>query len=180
MSRIGKKVIVLPSATTLQFDPITRILIVKGALGELQKQIHPCITINQDGDNITLTVNKENDRLERAIWGTTRAIISNLLIGVSTGFSRQVELNGVGFKMELVSDKLTIYIGFSHPVIVPLPSAIKLTLNKNQLSGTSIDNELIGNFFSNIHNLKPADVYKHKGFKFADRFYPKKVVKKTK
>lgn len=180
MSRIGKKVIVLPTSITLNFDPISRVLVVKGPLGELTKNIHPCVTITQDAGSVTLTVTKENDTLQRAIWGTTRAIINNLIIGVSTGFSRQLELNGVGFKMELASDKLTLFIGFSHSVIVDIPSEIKLTLNKNQLSGTSIDNEMIGNFFANIHNRKPADVYKHKGFKMPGRFYRKKVVKKTK
>ena len=92
---------------------------------------------------------------------------------------KEVELNGVGFRMELAKD-LTCFLGFSHPVVLPIPSQISLNLEKNVLKGKSIDKQLLGNFFSNLHNIKPCDVYKQKGFKFPGRFYRKKVGKKGK
>jgi len=99
--------------------------------------------------------------------------------GVATGYNKELELNGVGFRMEL-GKQLILYIGYSHPVNVDIPDDIKLTLEKNVLKGTSIDKQSLGNFFSYVHNLKPCDVYKQKGFKFPGRFYRKKVGKKGK
>jgi large subunit ribosomal protein L6 len=101
-----------------------------------------------------------------------------MVIGVSTGFTKELELNGVGYKMELSGQTLTVYIGFSHPVKLDIHPAIKLSLNKNLLSGTSYDKQLLNNFFGNLHEMKPCDPYKHKGFKFPGRFYIKKVGKK--
>lgn len=180
MSRVGKKVIELPDKVTVEYDSKTNTVTVKGALGELSRQLYRDIKLQIDGNNITLTVKNPDDKFQRAIWGTSRAIVQNMVDGVSKGFNKEVELNGVGYKMELAGNTLTLYIGYSHSVKVDVPTGIKLTLNKNLLTGTSINKELIGNFFSTIHNMKPADPYKHKGFKFPGRFYRKKVVKKTK
>lgn len=180
MSRIGKKIIVLPSNVELKYDEQTRLISVKGPLGELVRTISDCVLISNENGNITIAVKDENDRKQKAIWGTSRAVINNMIVGVSTGFNKTVELNGVGFRMELTPTVLTLYIGFSHPVLVEIPPLVKLTLTKNVLSGTSIDKELIGDFFSSVHNRKICDPYKQKGFKFPGRFYRKKVVKKGK
>lgn len=180
MSRIGKKVITLPEKVELNYNHDEHLIVVKGPLGELSRVLHSCTIVEIEGKVVNISVKNPDDKFERSIWGTTRAIIQNMIDGVSTGFSKNMELNGVGFKMELAADTLTLFIGFSHPVKVTVPGGIKLTLNKNQLSGTSINNEVLGNFFSSVHNMKICDPYKQKGFKFPDRFYRKKVVKKTK
>jgi large subunit ribosomal protein L6 len=180
MSRIGKKTISIPSNVQIDFDSVNKNIKVKGSLGELKKILHNCITISIQDNELNVGVKDEDDKFQRAIWGTTRAIIYNLVEGVTKGFERKIELNGVGYKMELSDKALTAYIGFSHPVVIEIPSGIKLTLNKNLLTGYAINNEEIGNFFSSLHNLKPCDPYKQKGFKFPGRFYRKKVVKKNK
>lgn len=179
MSRVGKNPVLLPTAVSAEYDNTSRVLVVKGPLGTLQFSVANNAKVELVDNSIQVTVINPTDRYQRALWGTTRAVINNLVEGVSKGYEKVLELNGVGFRMEL-AQKLTLYIGFSHPVIVEIPSDIKLSLEKNVLKGTSIDKQAIGNFFSYIHNMKPCDVYKQKGFKFPGRFYRKKVGKKGK
>lgn len=179
MSRVGKQPITIPSGVNVNFDTNTRNFDVSGPLGKLSFVVSKLVSLNTEPSLLTLSVENPEDKFDKAIWGTTRAIIQNLVEGVTVGFSKQVELNGVGYRMELASD-LTLFIGFSHPVKVQIPKEISLTLEKNVLKGKSLDKQLIGNFFSTIHNTKPCDVYKQKGFKFPDRFYPKKIGKKGK
>ncbi len=179
MSRIGKKPIEVPANVEVSFDEASRLLKVKGAKGALEYVVPAYVKFNQSENQITLEVGNENEKRQRSIWGTARSLINNMIEGVSKGFVREVELNGVGFKMEL-GTQLTVYIGYSHPVKVNIPEGVKLTLEKNVLKGESHDKELIGNFFANLHDMRPADVYKHKGFKFPGAYYRKKVGKKTK
>lgn len=179
MSRVGKNPVILTSGVTATYDDAQKNLVVKGPLGELDFKISSFINLEITPSEIVVTVNNPEEKMERALWGTVRAIIQNMVTGVSAGFEKEVELNGVGFRMELANN-LTCYLGFSHPVILDIPSQISLNLEKNVLKGKSIDKQLLGNFFSNLHNIKPCDVYKQKGFKFPGRFYRKKVGKKGK
>jgi large subunit ribosomal protein L6 len=177
MSRIGKKIISLPTTVNVTIDGQN--ITVKGPKGELSTQIHSCIKAILTGSELTFEIVDPSFKNAQAQWGTARANVNNLVVGVTDGFTRTLELNGVGYKMELGA-KLTLYIGFSHSVIVEIPSIIKLELNKNVLTGTSIDKQVLGDFMTRIHDKKPCEVYKHKGFKFPERFYRKKAAKKTK
>jgi len=177
MSRIGKQKITIPSGVTITLNDETRIITVKGSKGELTQALHHLVSIVIDNNEVSFLVKNELDTQERALWGTTRALVANMVKGVTEGFKQSLELNGVGYRMELAKN-LTLHIGFSHPVVVDIPEKIKLTLNKNVLEGESTDKQLIGDFFTTVHNLKPCEPYKHKGFKFPGRFYPKKEGKK--
>lgn len=181
MSRVGKKAIILPEKVQFNFDDSTRAVKVTGPLGELSFRVHPQVRLDVQPGQVTVTVENEEDSKQRALWGTTQAVLSNLVEGVTQGFTKEVELNGVGFKMELDGTKknLTVYIGYSHPVKVDVPEGVQLDLQKNTLSGKSINKELLGNFFTNLHDLKPCDPYKQKGFRFPGRYYLKKVGKKA-
>ncbi len=180
MSRIGKKIITIPNNVTFNFDEINRVVLVRGPRGELKlEKINTVISFSEEDKILSVKIKDENNSSQKAVWGTTRAIVSNLIEGVTNGFKKELELNGVGYKMEL-AEKLTLHIGFSHPVVVDIPTGVKLTLNKNVLSGECNDKHLIGDFFTNVHNMKPCEVYKHKGFKFPGRVYRKKVGKKGK
>ena len=169
----------LPSGVTFDYNDATNLVSVKGSLGELSKKFTTTVSFKVENNEVTVLIKDETDDFQKAMWGTARSIVNNMVEGVSKGFTKEIELNGVGYRMELGSE-LTLYIGFSHPVKVQIPSGIKLSLNKNLLSGTSSDKELLGDFFSKIFNMKPCDVYKHKGFKFPGKFYKKKVGKKGK
>lgn len=176
MSRVGKKVISIDKSVELKLDGNQ--VVVVGPKGTLSTNILDFITIEQKESEIQVGIKKEKDNFQKAVWGTTRAILANMVTGVTTGFTKEVELNGVGFKMELSGQNLTLNIGFSHPVKIVVPDGINLTLTKNVLSGTSLDKQLLNNFFGNLHEMKPCDPYKQKGFKFPGRFYIKKVGKK--
>jgi large subunit ribosomal protein L6 len=177
MSRVGKKIITIPQGVEVKAE--NNQIIVKGPNGELSIAVKPFVSIDIKDGVLQVSVDNEKDKTQKAIWGTTRALIANNITGVTEKFKKEVELNGVGFRMEL-KDKLILHIGYSHPVEVEIPSNITLALNKNVLSGESIDKQSIGDFFTMIHDMKPCDVYKQKGFKFPGRFYPKKVGKKAK
>jgi large subunit ribosomal protein L6 len=180
MSRIGKKIIEIPTNVTVEYTNATNKITAKGSLGYLELVIPSFLTLEINENKINVLVENENDKKQRSSWGTYRSLIDNLLIGVSKGYSREMELNGVGFKMELQGQNLTLYIGFSHTVNIVTPDSIKLAINKNIISGESIDKQALGDFFMKIHNMKPCDVYKQKGFKIPNRYYRKKVGKKAK
>lgn len=179
MSRVGKQPVIIPTGVSIKFDNKTSIFEVTGPLGSLNFQVSKVVSLDIKENSIDILVKNPDDKFDRAIWGTTRAIIQNLVEGVTKAFTKELELNGVGYRMELASD-LVLYIGFSHPVKISIPKNISLSLEKNLLKGKSLDKQLLGNFFSTIHNMKPCDVYKQKGFKFPGRFYPKKIGKKGK
>lgn len=176
MSRVGKKII--PTDKNVDIKVNENLVTVKGPKGTLSITVLPFVKVNLDNNILNVTVENPKEKFQRAIWGTTRALVNNMIVGVTDGFKKEVELNGVGFKMELVGQNLTAYIGFSHPVKLIVPDLIKLELTKNVLSGVSIDKQLLNNFFGNLHEMKPCDPYKQKGFKFPGRFYIKKVGKK--
>jgi len=179
MSRIGKLPVIIPKEVQVDFDSKTRFFSVKGPLGKNQILVHPKVLISLTENKVAVNVNSISNKQERSLWGTYRSLIQNLVTGVSTAFVKQVELNGVGYKMEL-KDKLVLFIGYSHPIEITIPEGISLDLKKNLLSGKSVDKQQIGDFFTKIHNLKPCDPYKQKGFKFPGKFYTKKEGKKSK
>jgi large subunit ribosomal protein L6 len=180
MSRIGKKIIEIPTNVVINYDITKNIIIAKGLLGSLELTIPSFLSLDISDDKVIVKVENETDKKQRSSWGTYRSLIDNLIIGVSKGYTREMELNGVGFKMELQGQNLTLYIGFSHTVQIVTPDSIKLAINKNVISGESIDKQILGDFFMKIHNMKPCDVYKQKGFKIPNRYYRKKVGKKAK
>jgi large subunit ribosomal protein L6 len=176
MSRVGKKLIPIDQNVKVELNDNR--VVVSGPNGTLTTTILDFVSVKIEDNNISVSVIKESDKFQKANWGTARAIIANMVTGVSKGFAKEMGLNGVGFKMDVTGDILTLNIGFSHPVKIKVPKEIKLTITKNVLSGTSFDKQLLNNFFGNIHEMKPCDPYKQKGFKFPNRFYVKKVGKK--
>ncbi len=177
MSRVGKLPVIIPQGVQVNYDEVTRIFVAKGKLGEDSCKIHELVKLDIKPEEIIVSVKNPENKVERSLWGTTRSILNNLVIGVSQGFSKQLELNGVGYKMEL-RDKLILNLGFSHPVEISVPAEINIKVEKNLLSGTSYSKQAIGDFFTYIHDLRPCEPYKHKGFKFSDRYYIKKEIKK--
>ena len=178
MSRIGKKIIEIPSGVTITIDSATNKVSVSGKLGQLEEILLPFVKVSQEGSVLTLNIEKENDKFQRAIWGTSRALVANMIVGVSEGYKKELELNGVGYRMEVAGKDLKLAIGFSHPVLVPIPAEVKVSIDKNLLTATSFHKQVLGHFVQYVHDLKPCDPYKHKGFKYPGKYYPKKVGKK--
>lgn len=179
MSRIGKKVIELPTGVTFNYNEEDRVVTVKGKLGELHQNILSFVSLKKEENQVLISVENPEDKFQRAMWGTTRALIHNMVVGVSEGYQNKITLTGVGFKINLVGKTLVMSLGFSHEVKVDVPENIQAEVKNNELTGTSIHKQGLNQFFTMIHDLKPADVYKHKGFKFPGRFYIKKEGKKA-
>lgn len=180
MSRIGKKIIPVPSGVTVEVKDAE--VKVKGPKGELELRLDPQVELTQkatdDGSVLELTArDAENDS---AIWGTMRALVANMIIGVTEGWTKALELNGVGFKLALQGQKLKMSLGFSHEVEYELPKEVTGAVEGNILTLTSIDKQLVGKVAAEIRALKKPEPYKGKGFRYTDETIRRKVGKAAK
>jgi large subunit ribosomal protein L6 len=178
MSRIGKKPINIPSEVTVNLDG--QFVNVKGPKGELHYQVHPHIKITQVDNLLNLTIKDDKNKKDKALWGTNRQLVANLIIGVSKGFVKQLEINGVGYKWELKGDTLILYVGYSHPVEFKIPANITIKIEKNLLTLESIDKHLVGEIAANIRKIRKPEPYKGKGIKYIDEVIIRKAGKQVK
>ncbi len=177
MSRIGKLPITIPSGTTVKLDGDR--IYVKGARGTLERTINPGVTVNVDGDIIT--VNRFDDsRKSRSLQGLTRALIANMVHGVSEGFKKELIVNGVGYKVDVKGKQLVMHLGFSHPIEFDLPDGISVKVEKQKeihvlLEGH--DKELLGLTAARIRQFRPPEPYKGKGIIYSDETIIRKAGK---
>lgn len=165
MSRIGRKPIIV--SENIQVRQAGDKIFVKGPLGELSIDILSGIKI-QIKDKI-VSVERSNDQDEtRAFHGLTRALLTNAIHGVSEGFTKQLELRGVGYKAEVQQDKVILHVGFSHTVPLPVPEGIKVAVEKNQIIISGIDKQQVGQFAAKIRAIRPPEPYKGKGIRYVD------------
>lgn len=164
MSRIGKQEIVVPGNVELKIEQDR--ISVKGPKGKLEVPLHPKIQVSQDGN--TLTVGRIDDsRVAREQHGLRRSLLANAVIGVSDGFSKSLEVNGVGYRVNLKGKDLELSVGFSHPVVMPLPEGVEASVEGNKISLTSFNKELLGEFAARVRRVRPPEPYKGKGIKYA-------------
>ena len=165
MSRVGKLPIQIPSGVTITVD--SDAIKVSGAKGNLETPQLVGITVKvEDG---VLTVTRANDEPKiRAKHGLIRALINNMVVGVSQGFSKQLELNGVGFRVALVGTDLKFNIGFSHEVVYKLPQGVTATVEQNKITVSGVDKQQVGQVAAEIRALKKPEPYKGKGIKYID------------
>lgn len=164
MSRVGKLPIGLPSGVTITVDPDT--IMVTGSKGTLSQFTMPDITVAQEGDQV-LVSRANNEPKVRAKHGLMRALIANMVAGVSTGFSKKLEINGVGFRVALVGTDLKMNLGFSHEVVYHLPAGIAAVVEQNTITVSGIDKQQVGQVAAEIRALKKPEPYKGKGIKYA-------------
>ena len=176
MSRIGKKEIEVPSG--VKVSQSGGILTVVGPKGTLTKNFRDDITIAITDKSVTLGI-KRNDKFSKSLWGTYASHIKNMIAGVVTPYQKKLILEGVGFKSEVKGKEFNFALGFSHPVIVPIPEGITATADKNNITITGIDKELVGSFTASIRALKKPEPYKGKGMRYADEVIRRKQGKKT-
>lgn len=184
MSRIGKQPIKIPENVEVKIDG--NLIFVKGPKGELTKNLpDKNISIEQKEGSLVLAP-KDKSRQTRALWGTYRALINNMLKGVSEGFEKTLLYEGIGFKAEVKSDAsvesgkvLELNLGFSHPVKFVAPPGIDFKLEKGQISILGTDKELVGQIAANIRKIRPPEPYKGKGIRYKDEVIIKKAGKKA-
>ncbi len=163
MSRIGKKPIPIPEGVEVKIEGNT--VVVKGSKGELSREIPSEIKVETKEGQVLLSPTKE-DRKTRAFWGMARALIYNMVKGVTEGFQKTLELQGVGFRAEMQEDKLVLNVGYSHSVTINIPSSVDVSVEKNIITISGIDKELVGQTAATIRRVKPPEPYKGKGIRY--------------
>ncbi|HMN19114.1 MAG TPA: 50S ribosomal protein L6 [Candidatus Moranbacteria bacterium] len=176
MSRIGKKPIALPQGVTVSVEKGQ--VSVKGPKGALEFMHHLDVTVSVT-DGLVSVEKVGKSKKAPAIWGTTARIIENMVTGVAQGFQRQLELNGVGYRMAISGKKINMALGFSHPVEVTVPEGLEAKIEGNVLTVSGIDKQRVGQFAANIRALKPVEPYKGKGFKYVGEHVRRKEGKKS-
>ncbi|MBU2595891.1 50S ribosomal protein L6 [Patescibacteria group bacterium] len=174
MSRLGKKPIKIPEVVEAKIKG--KILKLKGPKGGTEYKIPEGIKLEEDGDSIRV-ISLRQKKEDRITYGLSRAAISNKVRGVYKGFKKELELFGVGFSANLEKDELVLTVGYSHPVKIKKPSRVEIKINKNELKISGIDRGEVGQFAAKIHDLKRAEPYKGKGFKYKDEIIKRKVGK---
>ena len=173
MSRIGRSPITVPAGVEVKVDENNHI-IVKGPLGTLERTLVPQIKVEQDGNIINVT--RPNDEKEsRSFHGLTRSLIANMVDGVSKGFAKNLEVNGVGYRVAKEGNKLVMNVGFSHQVTVEEIDGITIEVPQpNQIIVKGIDKQLVGQFAADIRRKRPPEPYKGKGIKYVDEVIRRK------
>ncbi len=175
LSRIGKKPIKIPASTTITIDGSG--ITVKGAKGSLSRPIHPAVGVVVEGKEILVSP-KDSSRETRALHGLTRALVANMVTGVSEGFTRILEVNGIGYKAEISGSTLSLMLGYSHPIQYLLPDGVSGSVDKkNAITLTGIDRELLGQTAAAIRRLRPPEPYKGKGIKYSTEHIARKAGK---
>lgn len=175
MSRVGKKPIPIPDQTKLLYQD--GVLTVQGKKGTLSRSIHASIGLKIEDAVVEVTMNTD-DRKSRALQGLTRSLVANMITGVSDGFERVLEINGIGYRAELKGKGIVLNLGYSHPINFDLPEGVSASIDRNtiiKLSG--IDKELLGLTAASIRRLRPPEPYKGKGIKYAEERIQRKAGK---
>jgi len=175
MSRVGKKQIPIPDKAKIAYSG--HHLTVEGQRGKLSRNIHPAVDL-KIADKVMSVVSLKEDRDSRALQGLTRSLVANMITGVTDGFERVLEINGIGYRAELNGQTLVLHIGYSNPVQFPLPDGVSAAVEKNtviKLSG--IDKEKLGLAAAAIRRLRPPEPYKGKGIKYAEEHIRRKAGK---
>ncbi len=165
MSRIGKKPIEIPAGVEVSL--VESNLVIKGKLGTLNLDVHEAVGITIEEKEIIVN-KKRNSKIAQAMWGTTRVLVNNMIVGVTDGFKKTLLLDGVGFRMAVKGNQVDLALGFSHPVVVDIPEGIKVEINKSKMIISGMNKQEVGQFAAEIRSLKPVEPYKGKGFRYDD------------
>ena len=176
MSRVGSSAINIPADVTVSHDG--GMMIVKGKNGELSAPLHGDVELSL-ADNVATLKPVRDTRQAKALWGTMRASLSNMVVGVSAGFTRKLEINGVGYRAALQGNKLVLSLGYSHPVEMDVPAGLTVNVENNtSITITGADKHLLGQFAAEVRAKRPPEPFKGKGVKYADEYIVRKEGKK--
>ncbi len=172
MSRIGNKVISVPAGVEVKIDG--QKITVKGPKGTLEREVHKNISLEMN-ENTIKVIRKDNEPSNRSLHGLTRSLINNMIIGVTEEFSKELQINGVGYRVAKQGNNLNLTLGYSHPVIFEAPAGISFDVpNPNTIIVKGIDKELVGQTAAVIRTTRPPEVYRGKGIKYADELIRRK------
>ncbi len=176
MSRVAKNPVSLPSGTEVTIKE--NMIVAKGPLGELTMNKHPLVNVKQEEGILKVAANDESKQA-RAMSGTTRALLSNLVNGVTTGFEKKLTIIGVGYRAQVQGKNLNLSLGFSHPVVYPIPDGINIEApSQTELVVKGADKQKVGQVAAEIRRYRPPEPYKGKGVRYTDEYVVRKQAKK--
>jgi len=175
MSRLGKIPVAIPAGVTVTCDQ--GLLTVQGPKVTLSKSVREDVIIQLEADTATLSPGKTT--LAKALWGTYAAHLRNMIQGVTTGFTKILELEGVGYRAEVKGNQLVLSVGFSHPVPLEIPAGITAVVEKSVITLTSADKDALGQFAANVRKVRKPEPYKGKGIRYRGEFIIRKQGKKA-
>ncbi len=176
MSRIGKKLIEIPTGVDITIDG--HVVSVKGSKGQLARTVDKRLVVTKDGSQVTVAEKATGGSIS-AIWGTYASHIINMIEGVSKGFVKKLEIQGIGFKAEVKGDTVVFNLGFSHQITMKIPKGLTAVVEKGIITIEGIDKEAVGAFAANIRDLKKPEPYKGKGIRYVGELVQMKQGKKT-
>ena len=176
MSRVGNSAIAIPSGVTVsQQDGV---VVVKGKNGELSAPLHSEVELVV-ADDVATVKPRRKTKLSQSLWGTMRATINNMVVGVGEGFTRKLEINGVGYRAAMQGNKLVLSLGYSHPVEMDVPAGLTVAVENNtQINISGANKQLLGQFASEVRSKRPPEPFKGKGVKYAEEHIVRKEGKK--
>jgi len=176
MSKVGKNAITIPEKTDVTVAD--GVLTVKGPLGTITKSIHSMVDIAVADGKVTVTPANKS-KLGRSLWGTYASHVRNMIKGVNTKYEKKLELQGIGYRVELQGKNLKFIVGFSHPVLLPIPENVGAAVDKNIITVSGIDKDAVGQFAANIRFVKKPEPYKGKGIRYEGEYVRQKQGKKA-
>lgn len=178
MSRVGKKPLAIPAGVTVTVA--NGEVKVKGPKGELKQALHPDVSVAIEGSELTVTVKNPDLKLDNSLWGLFRRLIENMVIGVTNGYVKKLEMNGVGYKANVAGKNLKMDLGFSHDVDFAIPDGIAISVEKNVISVGGIDKQLVGETAAQIRAFRKPEPFLGKGIKYSDEVIIRKAGKTAK
>ena len=175
MSRIGKVPVDIPANTNINLT--NNLIVVKGPKGELKRQLHSNMKVEHK-DNQLVVTRPDDSKQNRSLHGLTRALIANMVNGVNDGYSKKLEIVGVGYKAEMKGKNLLLTVGYSHPIVISVPDTITiLTPSPTEIEISGADKEIVGKIASKIRSFRKPEPYKGKGIKYAGEYIRRKAGK---
>lgn len=174
MSRIGRKPIPIPDGVEVAIEKTE--VVAKGPHGELRQAFHPDLTVKIEDGQVVVTRPTDN-KVHRSLHGLTRTLISNIIEGVKNGFEKKLQIEGVGYRGEVKNNRLTLYVGYSHPVVIVPPEGVKISVEGNIITVWGIEKELVGKVAAQIRAVRPPEPYKGKGIRYVGEHVRRKAGK---
>ncbi|OKH24416.1 50S ribosomal protein L6 [Hydrococcus rivularis NIES-593] len=175
MSRIGKRPIAIPNKVTVEINGLN--VVVKGPKGTLERTLPPQVKVEQEGNTLKV-LRRDESRVARERHGLSRTLVANMVEGVSQGFQKRLDIQGVGYRAQAQGSKLTLNVGYSKPVEMTMPKDIQVAVENNtQVVISGIDKEIVGNIAAQIRGIRPPEPYKGKGIRYQGEFVRRKAGK---
>ena len=176
MSRIGKKPVVIPEGVEVKIDG--QVVTAKGPMGTETVELRPEISVKVENNEVIVDVVNHDDRKARALWGLSRTLVDNAVQGVKHGFTKKLEIQGVGYRANMEGSNLNLVLGYSHPILITPPEGIKIAVEANtKITVSGANKQLVGDVAAEIRSKRPPEVYKGKGVRYEGEYVRRKAGK---